>query len=141
VWSADRGFLLGRYGLDGSFEAAVTKGTAAVGVAGDGGALYLRRLKDGVMKMGLDGKTLWENKDVMLGRLPLAPVERGGRVYCASNTGLLQVLDARDGKLLWQYQVTPQLFMFSNVAVHDGVVFAAGMDGVVSAIAPPGGER
>lgn len=137
LWVADRSYRLGRYALDGKYEGEVARGVAAVGVSEDGQALYLRRLSAGVMKIGLDGKTVWENKEIAAGRIPTPPQEIGGKVYCVSNTGLLNVLDARNGKLLWRYQTTPGLFVFGGVAVQDGAVIVAGMDGQVTAIKPP----
>ena len=70
-----------------------------------------------------------------LGRFPIPPTEQAGRVYVCSNRGLLTVLDAAAGRILWTYQVTPRLHVMAAVAVDDqGTVYTADMDGVLTAI-------
>lgn len=141
LWVADRAYRLGRYGLDGKYEGDQGRGVAAVGVAEDAQSIYARHLTAGLEKLGLDGKALWTSADGVRGRVPTPPQERAGRVYGIGNTGLLSVLDSKDGRLLWRYQLTPGLFVFGGVAVGDkGEVYAAGMDGCVSAIAPTEGK-
>jgi len=59
-----------------------------------------------------------------------ALLERTSRVF----TGRIVALDAGDGHELWEYQATPRLYLFSNVAAADGTAYVGGMDGSVTAL-------
>lgn len=136
LYVSDRGYYGGRYTLAGTFEELVADDVTAFAPSQDGQALYLRQTKSGLRKTGLDGRTIWES-GVVAGRIPAAPVEQDGRVYVVTNAGTLQVLDANTGSVQYTYQVTPRLFVMAAPAVHDDVVYTAGMDGVLTAIRIP----
>jgi outer membrane protein assembly factor BamB len=135
VYVADRGFRLGSYDFDGSNMEILRRDTAAIRVAEDGNALYLRKFRGNVEKIDLQGQRIWE-APVSLGRIPAPPLEHNGTLYGCSNRGLVSALDADTGNLLWQYQVTPRLFVLGGVAVDQGLVIVPGMDGTLTAITP-----
>lgn len=138
VWLADRAYRLGSYSPEGKYAGDQGRGVAAVGISEDRQSIYLRHLSSSLTKLSLGGKILWESPDGVRGRVPIPPQEISGRIYGITNNGLLSVLNAQDGKPLWRYQLTPGQFVFGGVALDSkGTVYAAGMDGAVSAIAPP----
>jgi outer membrane protein assembly factor BamB len=51
--------------------------------------------------------------------------------------GLVSAVDAATGRVRWQYQATPQLYVLSRVAMSQGVAYVSGMDGSVTALAGP----
>ncbi len=136
LYVADRGFRLGSYDFDGSDMQVLTTDTAAIRLAEDGEALYLRKFRGNLEKIDLEGQRIWE-APIKLGRIPAPPLEQDGILYGCSNKGLLSVIDAATGKLRWQYQVTPKLFVLGAVAVDKGLVIVPGMDGSLTAITPP----
>jgi outer membrane protein assembly factor BamB len=109
---------------------------SATALSADGRAIYLRRTDGDLTRISTDGTELWSTPASM-DILPTAPVEAGGVVYACSAAGLLSALSARDGTLLWQFAVTPQLRVYAVPAPGDGVVYTAGMDGSITAISPP----
>jgi outer membrane protein assembly factor BamB len=136
LYVADRGFFGGVYGLDGWFGGKVADEVAAFGTSADGHSLYVRSTRDGVSKLDAQTTTTWES-NVVAGRIPAAPIEKDGRVYVITNRGELNVLDAATGKGLWQYRVTPRLYCMAAPAVDANTVYAAGQDGVLTAIQVP----
>ncbi len=136
VYVADRGYVAGKYAPDGTYVKTLSEDAWALGLAGDGKSIYLRGSKTPITKTDTDGNSLWTS-DVVAGRIPISPTEKNGRVYVCTNTGSLHVLDAATGKTLWQYQVTPQLYVMSGVAVENGVAYTTGMDGFVTAVKGP----
>ncbi len=140
VFVCDRGQTAGRYAADGTYQKTLSEDCWAVGLAADGGGLYLRGSKAPVKKVDFDGKDLWQS-GVTGGRIPVSPTEKDGKVYVVTNSGRLSALDAKTGATLWEYQVTPDLYVMSGVGVNDkGVAYTTGLDGVVTAIAPPSGS-
>ncbi|MGB9625374.1 MAG: PQQ-binding-like beta-propeller repeat protein [Phycisphaerae bacterium] len=136
LFITDRGYNLGLYGSDGKYLGLLQKNCAAVGPSEDGRFVYARTLGDGLTKYDAEGKVVWK-QDVPLGRFPIQPTERGGKVYICSNRGLLSILDAKDGKIVWQYQVSGQLHVMAGVAVDErGVAYTADMDGGLTAVGP-----
>lgn len=136
LFITDRGYKLGLYQSDGKFVRELQKNCSAVGLSEDGKSVYARTLGDGLTKYGADGSVVWK-RDIPLGRFPIQPTERGGKVYVCSNRGTLSILDAKDGKVLWQYQVAPQLHVMAGVAVDEhGVAYTADMDGGLIAVGP-----
>ena len=132
VFITDRGYVAGIYTLDGTYEKTLAKKCSAIGFSEDERALYLRSTSEPLSKTDLDGNVLWESSEV-LGRFPVSPLEKDGKVYVCSNMGRFYALDAETGKVLWQYQITPQLYVMSGVSVDNGVVFSTGMDGYITA--------
>ncbi|HEY3246381.1 MAG TPA: PQQ-binding-like beta-propeller repeat protein [Phycisphaerae bacterium] len=134
LYVCDRGYRLGVYDREGKLAATIGTDVSAIGLSEDGQSFYTRGTKDRVGKRDSAGEIVWE-MDVPAGRFPIPPTERGGKLYLCSNIGLLSVLDARDGKLLWQYQVTPGFYVMAPVTVdEDGTCFVAGMDGSLTAV-------
>ena len=132
VYITDRGYMAGIYLLDGSYQKTISERCSAISFSEDKKSLYLRGTSQPLAKIDLDGNVLWESSEV-LGRFPVSPLEKDGKVYVCSNRGRFFAIDARDGKTLWQYQVTPQLYVMSGISAHNGVVFTTGMDGYMTA--------
>ena len=64
--------------------------------------------------------------------------EKNDKVYTVSCWGTLYCIDANSGKVLWQYQITPQLAVMSSPVVDDtGTVYVTAMDGTVTAVTGP----
>nr|NQU92211.1 PQQ-binding-like beta-propeller repeat protein [Bacteroidota bacterium] len=132
VYITDRGYIAGIYLLDGTYQKAISKTCSAMGFSENKNCLYLRSTSQPLSKTDLDGNVLWESSEV-LGRFPVSPLEKDGKVYVCNNTGMFYALDAQTGKVLWQYQVTPKLYVMSGLSVNNGVVYTTGMDGYISA--------
>lgn len=134
VFAADRNSMLSIHdAVDGHIISSLGR-CSSVGLAEDMIHIYLRRSGGEFTKIDENSNVVWSIKGAGSDNLPVAPVESDGVVYTASQTGRLTALSSTDGSLLWEYQVTPGLFMFSSVAVIDGVVYTAGMDGKITAI-------
>lgn len=141
IFIADRGYHAAAYSDDnGKPQKTFSEDCAALALSTDTAALYLRGTKTPLRKITLDGEGIWES-DVVLGRLPISPVEAEGIVYACTNSGTLHALDGATGKRLWHYQVSPKLYVMSGVAVQDGIAYASGLDGWVTAVAPPAPSR
>ena len=137
LFISDRGYVLGKYMPDGAWSNKIAEGCSAIGLSQDGRALYLRNTSNPLRKISSDGGLLWEST-ITFGRLPIAPVEKDGMVYACTNTGRLFAMKADTGQAVWEYQVTPGLYVMAGVAVHGGVAITAGQDGVLTAVAGPG---
>lgn len=154
LFVCDRGYVLGTYSRLGKLEqtwpaqaaaivpaaALPTTRPAAAAASNDSSALLVRTTGDQVRRLNSDGETVWETS-VPAGRFPAPPTIAGGRVYVCSNRGLLSVLDAADGRVIWQYQATAGYFVMApvGVALDDAsparsVAIVAGMDGTVTAV-------
>ncbi|MFQ5806908.1 MAG: PQQ-binding-like beta-propeller repeat protein [Phycisphaerae bacterium] len=134
LFVCDRGYILGTYYRDGALGKRLDKGVSAIAVDPSGRHLYCRTTDDRVSKFNAVGEKLWE-KAVPAGRFPVPPTCHGDAVYVCSNRGLLSVLDAGDGSVRWQYQVTPGFYVMAPVAVDEqGTCYVAGMDGTVTAV-------
>ncbi|MBN1510806.1 MAG: PQQ-binding-like beta-propeller repeat protein [Phycisphaerae bacterium] len=139
LFVCDRGYRLGKYDPDGKLVSTWDAGVAGIVPAADGRHFYARTTESHVRKYDGSGQVIWD-KEVPAGRFPIPPTEQDGRLYICSNTGLLSVLDARDGKTLWQYQATPGFFVMAPVTVDAGAAgqepacYVAGMDGSVTAL-------
>ncbi len=108
-------------------------GVAGVGLAADGAAVYLRRTRGRLDKVDAAGKLLW-SAEVPTGAVPTAPTEAGGAVYVCSNHGMLSALSAADGKLRWQYQCTPSLYVLGGVGASGSTAWVVGTDGSLTAL-------
>ncbi len=134
LFVCDRGYRLGWYSKEGKLEATIAKDVSGIGLSEDGRSFYTRGTNDRVAKYDADGQKLWD-VECPAGRFPIPPTERRDRVYVCSNIGLLSVMDAADGTLLWQYQATPGFYVMAAVAVDDdGTAYVAGMDGSLTAV-------
>lgn len=133
VYVADRAYKLTCFDApSGNIKFWLDK-VAGVGLSEDGRSLYLRKTDGKLVKTDLAGKTIW-SAETGVNAVPTAPVENDGVVYAASGTGLVSAVSAPDGRVLWQYQVSPKLFVLSSVTAHGGLAFVSGMDGTLTAI-------
>lgn len=133
VFIADRGYHAGLYDIKGNYIRTIDQDCSAIGLSGDGKSLYLRGLKNPMKKIDSEGNALWTS-EVVGGRLPVSPQEKDGVVYICTNSGRLNAVDAASGKMLWEYQVTPKLYVMSGVGFGDNLVYTTGLDGFVTAI-------
>lgn len=134
LFVTDRGYVLGEYGLDGSFKRVIMEGVAGIGKSEDGRFFYGRGLSDKLVKFDATGTVVWE-VEVPAGRLPIAPTERGGRVAITSNDGVLTVLDATDGSVVTRVRVSPGLYVQAPTAIDaEGRIYVADLDGVVTRV-------
>jgi outer membrane protein assembly factor BamB/predicted phosphohydrolase len=134
LFVCDRGYVLGTYDRQGAQGRRLETGVSAITAGESGQHLYCRTNDDRLCKFSTSGQKLWE-KPVPAGRFPIPPTCHGDRMYVCSNRGLLSVLDAADGAIRWQYQVTPGFYVMAPVAVDDeGTCYVAGMDGSVTAV-------
>lgn len=137
VIAADRANKSGSYTLDGKFIKEGPESAVAFGAAADGKHVYLRRGGSGVAKLDTDLNIVWES-DVKAGHLPLEPVEADGVVYGVTATGTLYALDSESGRTLWNYRVSPKLYVHTAPTIANGLVYTVGEDGVVTAVRIPG---
>jgi outer membrane protein assembly factor BamB len=136
LYVCDRGYALGRFDTAGRLLDNWELKVAGIAAARGGGALYGRTTDDRILKLGLDGKPLWEAARPA-GRFPIPPTTTttaDETVLVCSNRGLLQALSAASGAVAWSYHVTPGFYVMAPVAVAEGVCYAAGMDGSVVAV-------
>ena len=139
LFACDRGYQLGMYSPEGALATQWPIKSSGIGPAPKGRSFFARTLDNRVCKLDKDGGVMWE-VNVPAGRFPIAPTAQSGRVYVCSNRGLLSVLDAADGKLVWQYQATPGLYVMAPVTVDvaesdaSPVCYVAGMDGSLTAL-------
>jgi outer membrane protein assembly factor BamB len=131
---ADRAYKLTLLDAAQATRLHVSEKCAAIALAAGGKALYRRQTDGKLVKSDWDGRILW-SADVKTGMIPAAPTEADGVLYVTSNTGLVSAISADNGRVLWQYQATPQLYVMSGVALADGVAYVSGMDGTLTAIA------
>ena len=130
---ADRSYTLGIYKAQTGELVGSMEKVAATGLSQDGKFVYLRQRDGSLTKIDSAGKTLW-SVPAGLGALPTAPVEAKGVVYVASATGLVSALAAETGKLAWQYQASPKLFMMSSIACDGANAYVTAFDGSLTAI-------
>ncbi|UCG16400.1 MAG: PQQ-binding-like beta-propeller repeat protein [Phycisphaerales bacterium] len=140
LFVCDRGYRLGTYSAEGKLVTNLDAKASGIGPAQDGRSLYVRTTDNRISKLDRGGHARWD-VDIPAGRFPIPPTEHEGRVYVCSNGGLLSVLDATDGKLLWQYQATPGFYVLAPTTVDSPaaeaagpVCYVAGMDGSLTAV-------
>lgn len=133
IFVADRGYELGNYKTDGTYNDTITSGCSAISLSEDGKSLYARTLSEPFKKFDLDGKLIWDSP-AKLGRLPISPTESGNFVYACSNSGNLYLIDSCCGEIRGEYQVTPKLYVMSEIAVDDGIAFISTTDGYIKAV-------
>ena len=84
-------------------------------------------------KIDSSGKQLWAT-GAHVGAIPTAPTERNGVVYVCSGKGTVSAIAADSGKILWQYQASPQLFVMCAVACDGTNAYLTSFDGTLTAI-------
>ena len=110
------------------------EGVAAVALSADGQSVYLRRNSNKLEKVDSTGKTIW-SADVPTGMVPAAPMEANGVVYVCGNRGTVSAVSAVDGKVLWQYDSTPSLYVLAGVGASGSTAYVVGTDGSLTALA------
>ncbi len=124
--------LLYSLSREGKRSEPIARNVAAIALAGDATAYYIRGTDDRLMKMGPDDKPIWQ-ATVPTGRLPVPPTEANGQVYVCSDTGKLSVLDARNGEVLWRYRATHGFYVFAPITVdRNGALYILGGDGSIT---------
>lgn len=133
VFAADRRYNLTILDAVTGERLGTQEGVAAAGLSEDGQYIYLRKTTGNLVKMDADQNVIWE-VEAELNALPIAPVEKSGIVYVASAQGKVSAVSARFGRILWQYQASPQLFVMAGVG-SDGVnAYVPAFDGHLTAI-------
>lgn len=133
VFAADRRYNLTILDAKTGERLGTMEGVAATGLSEDGNFIYLRRTTGNLVKMDTDQNVIWE-VNAELNALPVAPVEKHGVVFVASAQGKVSAVSARFGRILWQYQASPQLFVMAGVG-SDGVnAYVPAFDGHLTAI-------
>ncbi len=112
------------------------KDVSATGVSADGKFGYLRRMDGRLTKVDGSGTEVW-SVAAHLGAIPTAPIEKDGVVYVSSGKGTVSAVDAATGKIKWQYQASPQLFVMCSVACDGANAYLTAFDGSLTAIKCP----
>ena len=133
VFIADRDYMLTIINADTGERIDAKKAVAATGVSGDGKFVYLRKTDGNLEKTDAAGASIWSTP-CRMGYIAAAPTEKDGTVYVASGLGLVSALSAQDGKVVWQYQASPQLFVMSSVASDGKRAYVTSFDGMLTAI-------
>ena len=130
---ADRNMMLTILDPETGEPAGSMRRVSATGVSEDGKYAYLRKTNGDVAKIDGTGKEIWSTP-AHVGYIPTAPTEKDGVVYVSSGNGLVSALTADAGKLLWQYQASPQLFVMCSVASDGTNAYLTSFDGSLTAI-------
>ena len=133
---ADRNMMLTILDANTGEPAGSASKVAATGISEDGKFVYLRKLDGNLAKIDSDGKEVW-SVSARLGALPAAPTQKNGVVYVCSGKGTVSAIAADSGKILWQYQASPQLFVMCSVACDGVNAYLTAFDGTLTAIKCP----
>jgi outer membrane protein assembly factor BamB len=133
VMIADRNMMLTILNAETGEVSGSMKGVSATGVSEDGKFAYLRKTDGDVAKVDSSGKEIW-SVPAHVGYIPTAPVEKNGVVYVSSGKGHVSAIAADSGKLLWEYQGSPQLFVMCSVACDGENAYLTAFDGSLTAI-------
>jgi len=136
VMIADRNMMLSILNAETGTVVDSMRRVSATGLSEDGKFVYLRRTDGDLTKIDSAGKELWSTP-AHLGAIPTAPTEKNGVVYVCSGKGTVSALAADTGKILWQYQASPQLFVMSSVACDGANAYVTAFDGSLTAIKCP----
>ncbi len=130
---ADRNMMLSMLNAETGEPAGSIKGVSATGLSEDGKFVYLRKTDGSLAKVDSSGKEVW-SVPAHLGAIPTAPVEKNGVVYVSSGKGTVSAVAADTGKLHWQYQASPQLYVMGSVACDGANAYLTAFDGSLTAI-------
>jgi outer membrane protein assembly factor BamB len=133
LFIADRDYMLTIVNADTGERIDAKSGVAATGLSEDGSFIYLRRTNGNLEKIDSNGNVIWSTPCKM-GYIPAEPTEKNGVVYVASGLGLVSALSSTDGKILWQYQASPQLYVMSSVVSDGKRAYVTSFDGMLTAI-------
>ena len=130
---ADRAYKLTMLNANTGQSLGAKDAVAATGISENGKFVYLRKIDGKLAKIDSTGKQLW-SVPAQLGAIPTAPLEKNGVVYVCSGKGTLSAVAASSGKILWQYQVSPQLFVMSSVSCDGTNAYVTAFDGTLTAL-------
>jgi outer membrane protein assembly factor BamB len=130
---ADRNYLLSVFDPETGAVLGSQKKIAAIGASEDGKYGYVRQTDGLLIKIDPAGQPVWQ-VDARLGSVPAAPTEKNGMVYVSSDKGLISAVSAQDGRVVWQYQASPQLYVMSSVASDGTNAYVTSFDGTLTAI-------
>ena len=130
---ADRDMMVTILNADTGEPAGSLRGVSATGMSEDGKFVYLRKTNGNVAKIDSSAKEIW-SVPAHVGAIPTAPIEKNGVVYVSSGKGTVSAVAADSGKILWQYQGSPQLFVMCSVACDGTNAYMTAFDGSLTAI-------
>jgi len=130
---ADRNMMLSILNAESGEPVSSIKGVSATGLSADGKFVYLRKTSGEVAKIDSSARELW-SIPARVGTIPTAPTEQDGVVYVCSGKGTVSAIAADTGKILWQYQASPQLFVMGSVACDGANAYLTAFDGSLTAI-------
>ncbi len=133
VFVADRNYMLTVFNADTGERIDTRKGISAAGISEDGRFVYLRRTDGNLEKIDSSSKSIWATPCKM-GHIAAAPVEKDGTVYVVSGLGLVSAIAVDSGKIIWQYQASPQLYVMSSVACDGRRVYVTDFGGSLTAV-------
>ena len=133
LFIADRAYMLTIFNADTGERLSAMPKVAAVGLSEDGKFVYLRRTDGNLEKLDSSGKSIWSSP-ALTGYVPTPPTEKNGAVYVCSAKGIVSAISADAGKLLWQYQGSPQLYVMSSVACDGTNAYVTAFDGYLTSI-------
>lgn len=107
----------------------------AVGPSPDGRSVYVRHTDNRVSKLNAEGVVVWTTV-APTGAIPAAPMCAHGRVLVASNLGVVSMLDAESGALLWSYRAFRDSFVFGSPAYDGRYVYAVDAAGRMVVLQP-----
>ena len=146
IFLSDRDWYLSRINSGDGSLSWYTTNCVAITTGDNGRSLLVRLLKNAaghLRKIAADGSEIWTSPIYLNGtdtgrsslRYTCPPMEKNGLVYAVSCWGTLYCVDGKDGKVQWQYQVTPQLPVMSVPEADDsGICYVSAMDGTITAI-------
>ena len=130
---ADRNYMLSIFDAVTGQPTNSLRKVAATGLSEDGKFVYLRRTDGELTKIDSSGRELW-SVGAHLGAIPTTPIEKNGVAYVCSSKGTVSAISAQSGRILWQYQASPQLFVMSSLACDGLNVYLTAFDGSLTAI-------
>ncbi|HAZ65011.1 MAG TPA: hypothetical protein DCZ72_15570, partial [Armatimonadetes bacterium] len=136
VLAADRNYdLIVLDAADGQRVAAVDGGVSTV-LSADGQGVWTKLIGGegaALAKLDRDGDIIFR-VPAIVGSVPSIPAEADGLVAVTANASIVSAHAAADGALLWQYQVSPGLYLPAGAVTRAGVVYVVGMDGSITAL-------
>jgi len=136
VFVADRNYKLAILNAETGERLGAMDDAAATGTSEDGKFVYLRRLSGDLTKLDASGKVVWTTP-ALLNAIAAAPTECKGIAYVCSSRGTVSAVSAADGKILWQFQASPQLWVMSSVVSDGKNAYVTAFDGNLTAIRVP----
>lgn len=133
LFAADRKYSLSIMDAANGKLISSMENISGAGLSADSKFVYLRKTDKALTKIDLNGKQVW-SANVSMDAEPVAPREVDGVVYVCSQRGLVSAVSAKNAKVLWQYQATPQSFVLCSVSATNGIAYISGTDGSLTAV-------